>query len=276
MYGGEFMLENLESKEKNIEEFLNSKDFKDIPKYMTELGSDEGIKSIKDIANLVYEKEVLTSPGLISEWKSICGKSFVDAFNSYVKDGSILLKQYPQQYNFFKERLFYGKEFIKEVKFYDYINETAKALHDIPQLKMNVWEKLTTTERAAVLSETTKRVADILKVPVHDVDYFNSSSEKRGYYNGDGYIHLNSDVLTNPKNFYDALDTILHESRHAFQRLACSNCNVFGVNLNILEQWRTNFKYYISPELDYQLYYNQPVEVDARKYAESVIYTYKS
>lgn len=81
-------------------------------------------------------------------------------------------------------------------------------------------------------------------------------------------IELNINSLEKP-NSQSLFNTILHESRHAFQHKAVDNPDSVSVNNNIIDTWRQNFDNYISPWLDYEAYREQPVEKDAFDYADN-------
>ncbi len=96
-------------------------------------------------------------------------------------------------------------------------------------------------------------------------------TDSLGGYNPDhNIITLNSNYLESP-NSEDLLDTILHETRHAFQQKAIEDPSSVSVNAEILNSWRDNFENYIPPEFDFEAYTNQPVEVDANNFANEVM-----
>ena len=67
------------------------------------------------------------------------------------------------------------------------------------------------------------------------------------------------------------LNTILHESRHAFQNKCIINPDSVTVKNNIIDVWKDNFDNYISPIFDFEAYENQEIEKDANYYADSVM-----
>lgn len=83
-------------------------------------------------------------------------------------------------------------------------------------------------------------------------------------------ITLNSRLLEND-NPQTAMETILHESRHAFQQYAVDHPWRVTVDPNTIAIWEDNFNYYIRPEWDFEAYKKQPLEADANSYAENVI-----
>lgn len=91
-----------------------------------------------------------------------------------------------------------------------------------------------------------------------------------GYDPSKNSIELNINSLENP-NCNSLFNTILHESRHAFQHRAVDNPDSVSVDNNTIESWRQNFDNYISPWLDYEAYREQPVESDAFDYADNIL-----
>lgn len=59
----------------------------------------------------------------------------------------------------------------------------------------------------------------------------------------------------------------LHEGRHAYQHQAVEGL-VTHENMDEVEEWRENLNHYISFNENPRAYYEQPVEVDARKFGE--------
>ena len=96
-------------------------------------------------------------------------------------------------------------------------------------------------------------------------------SNNMGAYNPEtNTITLNSKLLEND-NPQTTMETILHESRHAFQQYAVDHPWRVTVDSNTIATWEDNFNYYIRPEWDFEAYEKQPLEADANSYAENVM-----
>lgn len=91
-----------------------------------------------------------------------------------------------------------------------------------------------------------------------------------GYNMKDNVISLNSNYLENPDSS-DLLDTILHESRHAYQLGAIEKPDSVSVDNETIAEWRDNLEFYIKPEWDHEAYANQPVERDADDFAKGIL-----
>lgn len=91
-----------------------------------------------------------------------------------------------------------------------------------------------------------------------------------------GYNHLTNRIELNSKylekaDCEDLLNTILHESRHAFQNKCINTPESVTVKDNIIDVWNDNFDNYISPNEDFEAYENQEIEKDANYFADSVM-----
>lgn len=97
--------------------------------------------------------------------------------------------------------------------------------------------------------------------PTHQLGGYNPLTNK---------IELNSNYLEKA-DCEDLLNTILHESRHAFQNKCIDAPNSVTVKDNIIEVWKDNFDNYIRPDEDFEAYENQEIEKDANYFADSVM-----
>jgi hypothetical protein len=61
----------------------------------------------------LYENFVQTAPGLDSSWSEMGGgkEEFVNAYRDYITNGEALKSLFPDRYEFFRDHIFYGKEF---------------------------------------------------------------------------------------------------------------------------------------------------------------------
>lgn len=168
----------------------------------------------------------------------------------------------------------------------------AEYLKGVDELKFENWCKLTKEEKEEILNKIEQKVAEIehrppLKVELEDLEPRNlgyqSSSENKIVLNNK---YVNSDK---PEHHREVIDTIIHEGRHAYQHY---NTDVKTIHESISEvrTWHENFynpiyQYYRSgsqkiyiqypdgtkADVDYRLYYQQPVETDARNFSHDVM-----
>ncbi len=97
-----------------------------------------------------------------------------------------------------------------------------------------------------------------------------SPNDLGGYNPRTNCIELNSNYLEK-SDCEDLLNTILHESRHAFQCKCIKSPDSVTVKNNVIDVWKDNFQNYISPCHDFEAYENQEIEKDANYYADSVM-----
>lgn len=97
-----------------------------------------------------------------------------------------------------------------------------------------------------------------------------SPNDAGGFDSRTNTIELNSNYLEKGE-CDDLLNTILHESRHAFQQKAINSPDTVSIKGNLIEVWKDNFKNYIPPQFDFEAYESQPIEADANYFADSVM-----
>ncbi len=142
------------------------------------------------------------------------------------------------------------------------------------KFKLRKWKKLSPDKRFKVIVALEKKVAGWLGIePVkvelkEDSDHWNSfgvfvSSA------GDGKIILNENLLYDLRYRFHAIETIAHETRHAYQY------SIISKDLKWYEftakKWKRNWTGYVSSLTDELLYNNQAVERDAQKYSIKIL-----
>lgn len=80
-------------------------------------------------------------------------------------------------------------------------------------------------------------------------------------------IDINANLLKDDDT-QEIMNTIMHESRHAYQHFAVKHPELVSVDMETIKKWEDNFNNYIRPEFDIEEYQNQPVEADANDFAE--------
>ena len=151
---------------------------------------------------------------------------------------------------------------------------------EVKEFNYDVWKELDVDERIELLQGLENEAAvvslrDPIKVMYEDLP------DSYGYFSGDKIV-ISKEVLADNsyENYKENIDTVLHEGRHAYQAY---NLNVRQVEKNnvLLESWDINDNilgydngYRSDPyyaEVGFLDYYTQPVEVDARAFAATVI-----
>jgi len=171
------------------------------------------------------------------------------------------------------------------------VEEIAHCLERTRDFKFENWCKLSLEKREKVLNEVERKIAAIEHRPPLKVELRPLEPNHFGYQSAaENKIVLNSLIVgTNERSMHrEVLDTIVHEGRHAYQHY---NVDVKTIHESGSEvaTWRENFydprySYYRSGEqrvlivrngniedVDFRLYYYQPVEIDARNFSADVM-----
>lgn len=139
------------------------------------------------------------------------------------------------------------------------------------------WDKASVEERQQILQDYVDEVIAIYGL--QDVDrrirwdneatYTDSSITWGYYYHDDHSITLNERALTDSVSSwdsYDLLETVSHELRHAYQHEAVDHPTDYMVTAETIAEWDYNIDHYIRPEVNYDGYRDQTIEVDARDF----------
>lgn len=159
--------------------------------------------------------------------------------------------------------------------------EICEVFRDIPELQFEKWQELSIEQRTEVLNAFEAEIAKIEMRNEMPVEHENLGPGTYGYYDGNKVVI--SDALIGSDSYADyreVLDTLLHEGRHAYQYY---NLDVRQTEQSdaLVDAWRVNLKelgYDSASTYDtlfatrgFQRYYTQPIEVDARHFAETVM-----
>lgn len=138
------------------------------------------------------------------------------------------------------------------------------------KFKIKNWMRYSEAKRQRIIERVEKKQAKKLRRPVLPVVVNTSSSCP--YYgmfenNRDKQVlHINLKLLTNPSLRFHALETILHEGRHAYQYNIIKNKKIHFFDFK-KKRWKQNYSGYITSSEDELFYSMQPIERDAQKYA---------
>lgn len=151
----------------------------------------------------------------------------------------------------------------------------------IREVQYDTWKALTVEERVAAMNALEERVAMIAHREPITVQSEALEYPLMGYYNDKEKRMVISETSVGDdsyKAYVSALETLFHEGRHAYQDYNLDVCRVEQSDV-LVAAWSVNrdglgydsgdrliFKTY-----GMQRYYTQPVEVDARAFAETVI-----
>lgn len=172
------------------------------------------------------------------------------------------------------------------------IGQITSYLESFDSIRYENWAKMSSDEKLSVLREVEDNLADIERRPAMNVVADKMGSGTLGYHDSSSnMICINEDVLISdkPEAHRKILDTLIHEGRHAYQHYNVDVQLIHESGVEV-ECWRENFydsKYqyyqYAGQEIripdsnaftdtsDFRLYYNQPIEVDARDFTSQII-----
>lgn len=236
-----------------------------------------------DQKELSQQEINLSSEARQSSLESLSSESFSDVseWNPGANEGQ-------EQY----EHLDYNSEFSEYLTDLEMTEDIAEYIESVEELRYENWSRLSPKERVAVLNKVEYEIARIEHRPALRVDSELMPPKSLGYQSATEHkIALNSMYINanNPAIHREVIDTIIHEGRHAYQHynvdVKCIHESMYQV-----EQWRENFydpKYgyyrYYGQKIEipfgenkhydaaWRLYYYQPVETDARKFAGDVM-----
>lgn len=182
-----------------------------------------------------------------------------------------------------------GAEFVTNLEMTEGI---ASYLESVEDIKYENWQNLSLEQKEAVLNKIEQHIAAIEHRPALKVEIENLPERTLGYQSAPEHkIALNSLYVGSaaPNLHKEVINTIIHEGRHAYQHY---NVDVKCIHESgaEVETWRENFydsqyQYYQSTgqriiipyndgslhDVDFRLYYYQPVEIDARNFANDVM-----
>lgn len=159
------------------------------------------------------------------------------------------------------------------------IEQASEAMQNIEGLDYEEWKELSFEERVEVLQKLEYTLAQIEHRPGCALNVKNMPKGNYGYFSPNSYdITVNSrDIKSDSfKDYKECIDTIVHEGRHAYQHY---NLTVREVHPREgeLTNWKWNqfeLGYRNARIHGFKAYWSQPMECDARAFAEDVLKTY--
>lgn len=137
------------------------------------------------------------------------------------------------------------------------------------KFKKKKWMKYSTEKKLKILIALEKKVAKQLKIEplfleLYDDDNWNCFGSFTVSAEGKKIV-LNTNLIYEPRFRFHAMETIVHETRHAYQY------NIISKDLKWYEftakRWKRNWGAYFTSSVDEIMYNNQAIERDAQKYS---------
>lgn len=155
------------------------------------------------------------------------------------------------------------------------IERISGFIDGLDEIKLENWEKLALEERVDVLQRIENQTAEITGRTPLKVEVMRAGPGERGEMDwGDQKIRINRSLVVsnNMSDLRQTVTTLAHEGRHAYQWSNLYEKRTETSNEKF-DSWRVNIQetgYVSAYKMGYKWYYTQPVEVDARVFAEGV------
>lgn len=151
---------------------------------------------------------------------------------------------------------------------------------NIPELQYDNWKELPLERRVEALNAMEQKVAEIARREPMQVVAEPMRGGVVGYFDGTKLAIRDGGLMENGYLSYrQTLDTLFHEGRHAYQRYNIERDRDERLERNdsLVDAWQSNYDLgYRSQPFDMKnwgmmRYQEQPVEVDARAFAERIL-----
>ena len=171
------------------------------------------------------------------------------------------------------------------------VSQISDMMADTIELRPENWKQLSQEERLAVLSDLEIKIAEIEHRPpcliytkdmgpiqqMGDKLYGSMGVHQRSIF-GES-ITINSRLLMGDSQacFKETLNTLVHEGRHSYQTYNMTE-RATHTSQGDLTNWHKNmeeFGYQSVQKCGFKAYWLQPIEADARKFAEDVLTAYE-
>ena len=143
---------------------------------------------------------------------------------------------------------------------------------------IQAWGKMNLDARNKVIQEYANGIGKAMDINFKGIVWEQFPIENGmytyGYNAGDGYVHLNVDMLADPGQLMHIVDTVAHEARHQLQNEAIDNPSKFPIDEATIKEWtigRESYTLNMPSAYDPWGYTYNPMETDARFFGESMV-----
>ncbi len=170
-------------------------------------------------------------------------------------------------------------DFSKAPNDLEQIYSISNYLSTIKELKFNIWKTLPIVKRYRILEEAEYNIAAIEHRNPCPIVFMELNDGDYGFYSFENKtLTLNIQYITGDdfQSYKETLDTLIHEGRHAYQdyNMTVRQVHPREGEVNIWK-WNENELGYQNAMLcGFEAYAMQPVETDARAFAEDVLKNY--
>lgn len=140
------------------------------------------------------------------------------------------------------------------------------------RFKGRKWKKYSLEKRIKVLVALEQKIAKQLKIEPLKIEIKYEDWNCFGAFTAvgnDWKIVLSSKLIEDPRYRFHAIETIAHETRHAYQyQLVNRELKWYEFTA---KKWKRNWEGYFSSSKDMLMYNNQAIERDAQKYSIKIL-----
>lgn len=143
------------------------------------------------------------------------------------------------------------------------------------------WQKMSLKQREKFLNDFQSTLISKFNYPmIITTIVFTDLDDSSGNYHG---FYLNGTVTVDTTDLekespFSLMRTIAHENRHALQDQAVNDSKFRSEDITeqMVDKWKNNLSNYVKSEDDFEGYWNQPIEKDAREFAKDYVNDYVS
>lgn len=118
-------------------------------------------------------------------------------------------------------------------------------------------------DKKAVVLDIAARAAQIMQVDVDKIEFIDDHN-MGSYHFKTRRLSISNAYVESDIDNVELIKTIFHELKHGVQYQAIgAGGNVWGYSDETLIDWLNNLQHYTRPEVDRELYFTQPLEIDS-------------
>lgn len=143
---------------------------------------------------------------------------------------------------------------------------------------VQAWGMMDLDSRDRIIQEYAQGIGEALNINFKGIIWeefpIENGTYTFGFNKGDGYVHLNVDLLADPGQLMHVVDTVAHEARHQLQNEAIANPEQFPIDEETIKEWTVGREVYtldLPSAYDPWGYTYNPMETDAKFFGESMV-----
>jgi len=153
-----------------------------------------------------------------------------------------------------------------------HLKQQLRELRKLPGLSQSDWDKADLRGREKILERLTAEAAAVYGVDAKVGFYYLPPTPEGGYEygksDGVGTVYFN-EYFIRKDSYTESMDTVFHELRHQYQADSMNNPDSFLVDDKTIDAWKKESgANYVQPSEDFDRYWAQVVEVDARDFGD--------